>query len=337
MSASKPEAAPASVPPEEAKARYPALSRREFWVLLAVLVIQFLVGAGPVWRNPWDIDWAILGSYVTIPFFVGGLLAYRRRFAVQPWLLHTLELALSKFLVTATLLIGMWLVSKAPPPALKRMLPGQAAALPRARVERRMAAGQVEAAKLPAAELGRIEGVVKAPDGQPAANASVFIAEGLERYFYSTVPEPVVLDAGKAGISPKQALIRVGQPLVLHSTDRRLHAIVASRGSGDWVFNRPALAVGEGEPFVFDAPIPELRLHCALHGASEAPGAWAVLDHPFFTVTDEHGRFHFENVPPGTVWLAARSAEGAWVRVETAPRTEGEPLPLELQLEALAR
>src|SRR5262249_1343825 len=88
------------------KARYPALSILERLVILAIALVQFLIGHGPVWLKPFDWDRSIVWSYVTIAVLVALALARRPRLRAVTWLLHTVELVGIKFVLTASFLLA---------------------------------------------------------------------------------------------------------------------------------------------------------------------------------------------------------------------------------------
>ncbi|HYV49881.1 MAG TPA: hypothetical protein VFA20_33730, partial [Myxococcaceae bacterium] len=97
-----------------------------------MVVVQFLIGAGPVWRRPFDWDASILWSYASIPVLVAAVLAWQRKLRWKGWLLDTVEITAVKFAITATFLV-VWLVSwqvrggqRPPPPP-----PGPVATEPR--------------------------------------------------------------------------------------------------------------------------------------------------------------------------------------------------------------
>ena len=83
------------------------LSRRSFWIAFAIVLGLFLFLGGPVWRDPFNIDRQIIGSYLPIPILVAALLAVEKKLRAMPWFLATMELTALKFAVTN----GQWLPS----------------------------------------------------------------------------------------------------------------------------------------------------------------------------------------------------------------------------------
>jgi hypothetical protein len=73
--------------------------------ILGIVVVEFLVGHGPVWKQLFDWDRAILWSYATIPVLVLLALAWRRQLRFTSWLIDTLAITFLKFGVTASVLI----------------------------------------------------------------------------------------------------------------------------------------------------------------------------------------------------------------------------------------
>lgn len=85
---------------------YPGLPVADQLAILAVAVVQFLVGHGRIWNRPFDWDRSILWSYATISLLVLLDLAIRRRLHFLGWFLHTLELSAAKFVLTAGFLVA---------------------------------------------------------------------------------------------------------------------------------------------------------------------------------------------------------------------------------------
>ena len=273
-----------------------SLSRRSKLIILAIVVAQFLVGAGPVWRRPFDWDASILWSYATIPALVAGALAWQRRLGWKAWLLDTVEVTALKFAVTATFLVA-WLLSwqlgggqrpPAPPP------PRPSEVAPRA--------PRPPDTRPPAPRTAKVGGT--APAG-----SLVFVSRGVEAYAFEA-PPPAELAHDARGFVPPALGVQVGQVLRLRSADGRLHTLLARKPGGTWHRNVP-ITGGGATQLTFEEPVGAVTLECKVHGASEAPGALAILDHPLWAVADAAGRFELEGVPPGEGEVTAAAPGGS--------------------------
>src|SRR5262245_49313089 len=172
--------------------RAASLSRRAKVIILAVVVVQFLIGAGPVWRRPFDWDASILWSYATIPPLVGVALALERKLGVKALLLDTVGLVAWKFAITSTFLV-VWLLvwqlgggqrpptqPPAPAPPAAEEEPPRAARLPDARPRAPRTAS-----------LG----------GTAPAGSLVFVSRGVEAYAFEA-PPPAELAHDERGFVP---------------------------------------------------------------------------------------------------------------------------------------
>lgn len=276
------------------------MSRAQFWSVLGVALALFLFEAGPIWRHPWDMELlnrAIFWSYVAIPLLVIGCLAWSKHLSLRVFIVDTLVLVLVKYSCTFAFALVLWEVTPFPPHL-------HAATLPRG--ARTMA---VESAPAPTpldpAKLGAMTGTVTDAEGHPRAGALVWIAGGLEDYVFAPPSTPVVLARSDDAVLPPVAVVQSNQPILARSADGKLHTLVAVN-DGRTLFNTPLLPSGEPSRVSFREAEGLVTLHCNVHqDSSEADGQILVLGHPFFTWTDERGRFAFHGVPAGRVKLAA--------------------------------
>jgi hypothetical protein len=264
----------------------PALKPWETAVLLAALVTLFLFVMGPVWQHPWQVDGAIGYSYAPIPLVVAGWLAARRKLRFKFWALHTIEITVIKFMITASILVAVWAFSGSP--VRESAAPGEAAAIAAAPVEI-----PVQPTAIDPAQAASLEGSVLGADGGPVEGALVFVAGGLEDVVFAAPSEPLRLQNDGRAFSPPLAGVQVGQPVRLESADRKLHTFVAAQPERGWILNVPMM----GRPLVFRDAKGLLTLRCSVHGEVEAPAHLGVFSHPFFALTGADGRFRFEGVP----------------------------------------
>lgn len=141
-------------------------------------------------------------------------------------------------------------------------------------------------------------------EGGALQDVVVYIKEGASGGKYETPTEPVVLDQIKCQYVPHVAVIRIGQPLLVKSSDHTLHNVhmvgpSVPGGEKNMSMSTPRTL----EPLTFRRQEVAQRVYCDVHSWMEA---WiAVLPHPFHAVTGKDGTFTIENVPPGTYLLAA--------------------------------
>jgi len=266
---------------------FPALSRKELGLSLVGLLVLFLFVNGPVWEGPWDATSSIVLSYLPIPLLVAALLLRHGRLKVLPWVLHTLELAFAKFMVTALFLLGLWVWRGNPPPPQGVPLPQQALRGPRP---------SPTPSTFRPDELGVLDGTVRDSAGQPLQGAQVFVVGGLETFVFAASDTPVVLRLESDGYTPADAVVQVGQPLLLQSSGPALHTAQAVGPGGVPLFNLPLLARGEAR-HLFETPALDVQLRCTVHRNTEREARLQIVAHPFFGVTDAQGHFLFQNVP----------------------------------------
>jgi plastocyanin len=276
--------------------QYPALSRRDLLVLIALAVVHFLVLHGPVWLQHRDWDRSIFYSYAPIPLLVLIAIRLRGRVRVTAWLIHTLEVVCAKFVITALVIIGLLLTREgltptAAPPNVSRPTTGDLAPAPRAAPRD--------------GPSGELSGRVVSADGAPVAGAWVYLAAGADHWAPRN-PVAVQISQGREGFQPSHAVTGVGRTVRFHSSDGALHTLRAARANGTWVFNLAVIPNGNKNELTFTHPEGELQLRCMLHGKAEGIGSLLVLPSAVFAKTDEAGHFDLGAVPAGTLSVAAQ-------------------------------
>ncbi len=288
-----------------------ALTRRQFWISLGILVLLFVGVAGPVWRNPWDVDLSILASYAPIPFVVAGLLLWNQAFSTKSFLLETAVLACAKFMVTASILIAIWTVSAGPPKLGQAFAPS--AAQPAPRVER------VLPAPSPLGETRTIAGEVVDGDGKPLSGAFVYVVSGLEALTFAPAPVALSLVNDGTGFAPRHGVVSRGAKVAIQSADQRLHTLRAVWANGTWLRNVPVLGSGAAAGLEVAEGGDWLNLRCTVH-ADEPGSSLKVIHAPYIARTDSSGRFTLPGVPALPVRLEAASplATASVVHVDVA-------------------
>ena len=134
------------------------------------------------------------------------------------------------------------------------------------------------------------------------ANVFVYAKRGVPRKDYPLPDEPAVLDQRKSMFRPRLQGVRVGQKLLIRNSDPYIHN-TRSLSLRNRAFNIGQPPGTEDRERVFQRPEGPIRLGCDFH---KWMAAWVfALDHPFFAVTDERGRFEIKGLPPGEYTLEA--------------------------------
>jgi hypothetical protein len=109
-----------------------------------------------------------------------------------------------------------------------------------------------------------------------------------------SLPPPPQVDQKQCVFVPRVVVVAAGGTVEFLNTDRLLHNL-HSASTHNPVFNRTQPR-GRTIPIVFRRP-EIVRIDCDLHPWMRA---WVVVaEHPFFVVTDDHGAFVLDGVPPG--------------------------------------
>ena len=104
----------------------------------------------------------------------------------------------------------------------------------------------------------------------------------------------VQMDQEQCAFVPRVVVVPAGGTVEFLNTDRLLHNL-HSASTGNPTFNRTQPR-GRTIPIVFKTP-EIIRVDCDLHPWMRA---WVVVaEHPFYAVTNDHGEFVLDNVPPG--------------------------------------
>jgi hypothetical protein len=141
------------------------------------------------------------------------------------------------------------------------------------------------------------ENLIISPDkGIRNAVVSLAKAPGLETKEADT--SAVELDQKECTFVPHVVVAPINSPVLFLNTDRLLHNLHSTSKSNPR-FNR---AQPKGRTIQVNFKSPEIvQIECDLHTWMSA---WVVVtDHPFYTVTKEHGEFILDNVPPGSYTL----------------------------------
>jgi uncharacterized membrane protein/plastocyanin len=134
-------------------------------------------------------------------------------------------------------------------------------------------------------------------------NVLVSITRGLPEASYGPPPQThAVLDQKECQYEPRLLAVRVGQPVDFLNSDPIFHN-VKSISAHNENFNVAMPLKNDKMTKVFSKPEIFIESKCSVHPWMSA--SIAVLEHPFFSVTDETGAFEIKNLPPGSYQLEA--------------------------------
>jgi hypothetical protein len=134
-------------------------------------------------------------------------------------------------------------------------------------------------------------------------NVFVYIKDGLgNKYIFDTPTDPVTIDQKGCHYVPHVVGVRTTQPLEIVNSDNTLHNVHGMPKSND-EFNQGQPVRGMKSDFTFKTPEVLIPLKCDVHSWMNA--YVGVVDHPYFAVTSDGGRFELRGVPPGTYSVEA--------------------------------
>ncbi len=140
-------------------------------------------------------------------------------------------------------------------------------------------------------------------ENQAMANVLVEIVSGLpEGKSYPVPEEPVLLTQEGCRYAPRVFVVRAGQTLKIKNPDGTLHNVNAQPRVNP-PFNRGMPANVTEFDVVFEKAEPLFPFACNVHPWMQAH--CAVLDHPYFGVTDTSGAAIINDLPPGAYEVRA--------------------------------
>lgn len=133
-------------------------------------------------------------------------------------------------------------------------------------------------------------------DSRHLKNVFVYLKSGVQPQNFEKPAEKVVLDQKGCLFEPRVFGLRTGQALEMTNSDETLHNVHA-QPEKQKRFNIGLPMQGMKMSRSFDKEEVMVTIKCDVHPWMRAYAG--VLDHPFFAVTDEHGYFAINDIPPG--------------------------------------
>jgi plastocyanin len=132
-------------------------------------------------------------------------------------------------------------------------------------------------------------------------NVFVYVKDGLGNVRFPVPATPVVLDQKSCRYVPHVFGVQVGQPVEIVNSDPTLHNIHALAQTNR-EFNMGQPMPGKNT-HTFSTKEVMVPFKCDVHRWMNA--SVGVLDHPFYSVTSDEGRFELKGLPPGTYTIEA--------------------------------
>ena len=134
------------------------------------------------------------------------------------------------------------------------------------------------------------------------ANVFVYVKEGLPAgKTYATPEKAGLLDQQKSMFRPRVQGVLVGQDFLMRNSDPVIHN-VRSLSEENRPFNVGQPANTPDRKKVFKESEGPIEVRCDFHPWMKA--FFFVMDHPFFAVSNEQGKFEIKGLPSGKYTLA---------------------------------
>lgn len=133
-------------------------------------------------------------------------------------------------------------------------------------------------------------------------NVFVYVKDGLGNYHFDVPAEPVTLDQQGCRYRPHVFGVRAGQPIEISNSDETLHNVHALADVNQ-EFNIGQPKAGMKNTRTFTAQEVMVTFKCDVHGWMNAYAG--VMNHPYFAVTADGGKFELKQLPAGTYTVEA--------------------------------
>jgi plastocyanin len=139
-------------------------------------------------------------------------------------------------------------------------------------------------------------------DNDGLENVFVYVKDSLGGYYFEVPTASVKLDQKGCRYTPHVLGVRAGQPLAVANSDDTLHNVHAMpHTNSEW--NRGQALKNIVDKKVFTAREVMVPFKCDVHNWMSA--YVGVMDHPYFAVTHDGGKFELEHLPAGTYTVEA--------------------------------
>lgn len=134
-------------------------------------------------------------------------------------------------------------------------------------------------------------------------NVLIRVSKGLEGKTFTDIPsEEVILDQRGCIYTPRVAAARVGQKVTFLNSDPLFHNVRAVTTQNE-KFNVAMPHKDQKETRIFRKPELFMQAKCSVHPWM---GAYiAVMDHPFYAISNSQGEFEIKNLPAGHYTIEA--------------------------------
>ena len=139
-------------------------------------------------------------------------------------------------------------------------------------------------------------------DGKSLGNVFVYVKDGLGNFVFDQPTDVVKIDQQGCRYHPHVFGARVGQTLEISNSDATLHNIHAMPKDNS-EFNTAQPLKDMKTTHKFDKKEVMVPFKCEVHGWMNAYAG--VLDHPYYAVTPDTGKFELKGLPPGTYTVEA--------------------------------
>jgi plastocyanin len=137
-------------------------------------------------------------------------------------------------------------------------------------------------------------------DAADRLRSVVYLETAPRSAFDQAEPVRAVMDQRNETFVPHLLAVTTGTTVDFPNSDRIYHNVFSLSKAKSFDLGR--YAVGRSKSVRFDRP-GIVRVFCDIH--SHMSAFILVFNHPFYAVTDTEGRYHIDNVPPGTYTVVA--------------------------------